>query len=192
MARPTHPVPLQVARVSCTRRKTFAAPADRVFELASPIGEYEWIDGWRCELVHPPSGAMEKGCVFRERLSAPFLLRRPGRTTWVVARHEPAALEVEFVLFLAGAALASLVFEGERLGADSSAFTWTFTLTALSASSGKLVDAGRIEAMVGFLSDALVHYCETGKILPMGEALRRHGVRHGAGLLGLLRRIGLA
>ncbi len=46
--------------------------------------------------------------------------------------------------------------------------------------------------MVGFPSDALQHYCETGAILPMGEALRRRGVRHGAGLLGLLRWIGLA
>jgi hypothetical protein len=135
---------------------------------------------------------MEEGCIFHERLTTPFLLRRPGRTTWVVTRHDPATLEVEFLVFLGGAALASLVVDGERLGTDRCAFTWTFTLTALSPSSGKLVEARRVDAMVGFLSEALAHYCETGKILAKAELLREHGFNHGSFILNVLQKLGLA
>lgn len=192
MTRPAALVPPPIASVSCTRRRAIAAPAERVFSLASPLGEYDWIDGWRCDLVFPPSGAMQEGCVFNERLSAPFLLGRPGRTTWVVTRHDPATLDVAFLVFVGGAALARLDVKGERLGANGCAFTWTFALTALSEREGTLVDRPRVEALVGFLSEALARYCETGALLRRDELLRARGFRHGTRLLRLLRWLRLA
>lgn len=194
MSRPTRFVPPSIARIERTRRVAIAAPAGRVFELASPLGEYDWIDGWSCDLVYPPSGAMEAGCIFREPMSGPFLLGHPRPTTWVVVRHDATALEVAFHLHLGESALGELVVQGERLGDDRSAFTFRLVLTALSPGANRLVAeraAPRVEAMIGFLSAALEHHCETGGILSREALLREHGLRHGPWLLGVLRHLGL-
>ncbi len=195
MAAPTSLAPARIERISRTRRETIAAPAEHVFGLLSPVAEYDWIEGWSCEIVYPPSGTMEEGCTFHENMSAPFLLGRRGPTTWVVTRHTAPTLQVEFLLFLGRVALGKLAVTGEGIDSGSSAFSFAFTLTALSERSNRLVNAAtaqRVEAMVGFLARALKHYCETGRMLGKKQILRDHGFHHGPRLIGFLRKLGLA
>jgi len=45
----------------------FQAPPGKVFPLLCPLREYEWIEGWQCEMLHSDSGIAEKNCVFRTR-----------------------------------------------------------------------------------------------------------------------------
>src|SRR5512138_772202 len=68
-----------------------AADPDAVFPLLCPVREYEWIDGWRCELLHSLSGLVERGCIFATSYPP------EGRTLWVTSLHDPAARRVEFV-----------------------------------------------------------------------------------------------
>src|SRR5215472_2179246 len=41
------------------------AEPEAVFPLLCPVREYEWLDGWACEMVYSHSGFAEPGCVFR-------------------------------------------------------------------------------------------------------------------------------
>ncbi len=40
-----------------------AAPPERVFPLLCPTRETEWLEYWRCELIHSRSGFAEEGCI---------------------------------------------------------------------------------------------------------------------------------
>lgn len=67
-----------------------AAPS-AVFPLLCPVREYEWIEPWRCEMLHSTSGVAEKNCVFRTRM--------PGESSddvWVISHYEPN-VRIEFV-----------------------------------------------------------------------------------------------
>jgi hypothetical protein len=197
MSSPTLLVPPRIERISRTHEVSIAAPAERVFALTSPAGEYEWIEGWSCQMVYPPSGAMEEGCIFRERLSGPLLVGWPvGPTTWVVNRHSTATLEEEFHVFFARAALGRQKVTVRRTGSDSCALSIEFTLTALDERANRLVmrpaTARKVEGMVSYLGESLKHYCETGTMLDRYGFLRRRGLRHGPVIHGWLRRLGLA
>jgi predicted anti-sigma-YlaC factor YlaD len=102
---------------------------------------------------------------------------------------------VEFLLLLGPLALGKLAVTGEEIDSGSSAFSFAFTLTALSEPSSKLLNAAtaqKVEAMVGFLARALKHYCETGQMLGKEQAPGGHGFRRRPRSAGILRRLGLA
>lgn len=74
----------RVKRYQHDGRARVAAPPDAVFPLLCPVREYEWIDGWSCQLIFSDSGFVEDGCVFTTRLTG------EGPTVWVTTRHDPA------------------------------------------------------------------------------------------------------
>jgi hypothetical protein len=49
---------------------------EQVYPLLCPIREYDWIDGWQCELIASDSGFAEENCIFKTDLP-PF-----GKETW--------------------------------------------------------------------------------------------------------------
>ena len=73
------------------------APVDQVFPLASPIEEYRWIPGWKCNLIHCPNDKVELGTVFSEISSAPFLIGSfKGETTWTVVMYDQDHYKILF------------------------------------------------------------------------------------------------
>jgi uncharacterized protein YndB with AHSA1/START domain len=56
------------------------APPEAVFPLLCPVREYEWLEGWNCEMVYTKTGVAEENCVFKTPL---------GPSTWNVDRYEP-------------------------------------------------------------------------------------------------------
>ncbi|MBE9511655.1 MAG: hypothetical protein IMY71_12325 [Bacteroidetes bacterium] len=75
------------------------APVDQVFLLASPVEEYKWIPGWKCNLIHCPNDRVELGTIFSEISSAPFLIGSfQGKTTWTVVMHDPESYKIHFRL----------------------------------------------------------------------------------------------
>ena len=65
-------------------------PIDRVFPLFTPLGEKLWIGGWDPELLHPVSGEIGDGMVFRTG--------QGGDTTlWACVNWEPGAHRVRYV-----------------------------------------------------------------------------------------------
>jgi hypothetical protein len=72
---------------------TVASSPSEVFPLLCPVREYDWIDTWRCELVHTESGFAEQDCIFRTEVTG------SGTMTWVVSRYE-APVRIEFTCFV--------------------------------------------------------------------------------------------
>ncbi len=111
-----------------------AAPAGRLFPLLCPVREYEWIEGWTCQLVHTASGLVEPGCI--------FVTERPGgegTTTWVTTLHDPAARRVAFVRFTEGRRVVRMALHVEPLGAERCRLHITYDVSGIDA-------AGREEA----------------------------------------------
>lgn len=52
-------------RASITAERTFTTSPETLFRLLCPTTEYDWVPGWRCELLHSESGYAEFNAVFR-------------------------------------------------------------------------------------------------------------------------------
>lgn len=43
---------------------TINHPASEIFPLLCPTREYDWIEGWECDLLYSESGIAEQDCIF--------------------------------------------------------------------------------------------------------------------------------
>ena len=76
---------------------TINAPVEIAFPLVCPVREYDWIPGWKCNLLYCPGGRNEKGVVFEEKMSSPFLLNKiGGKTTWTTLLYDKVNYRVHF------------------------------------------------------------------------------------------------
>jgi hypothetical protein len=176
--------PLDVVRV--VHEDVIAAPVGVVFPLCCPVREYAWIPGWRCQLLHCPNDRVERGCRFREVLSAPFLLGAGrGWTTWTAIVHEPAEHKLHFRLdnevssSLYKIEMAAAAAGGTRVRLD---LAYHATCERGRAHVAQGADR-RIRGMLTLLSAMLKHYCERGVSLRI-PALARQVLRSDSLLLG--------
>ena len=102
-----------------TRARHFIVPAspEQVFPLLCPLLEYQWIPGWRCELLQSDSGVAEEDCVFRTDFAD------QGPMVWVVSRYEPPA-RIEFTCFVADSHVQRLKITLTAAG-DATRLDWT-------------------------------------------------------------------
>ncbi|MFT3847307.1 MAG: hypothetical protein QM739_01105 [Propionivibrio sp.] len=139
----------------------FAAAPGEVFPLLCPVREYEWIEGWQCEMIHSASGVAEAGAVFRTS----FAQDGPP-DTWVISRYEPPRA-IEFVRVNAWRAVHYAIhLEGEAAG--HSRWRWTQTLTGLGSEGDALVaavDAAAFAQKIAALETRLAHFLATGTML---------------------------
>lgn len=68
------------------------APAGSIFPLLCPVREYDWIPGWKCEMVYSESGLIERDCIFTTMLAG---LSKPE--VWTVSRYDPAGYRLGFI-----------------------------------------------------------------------------------------------
>ena len=136
------------------------APPDRAFPLLCPVREYDWLEDWRCEVLHTASGLAEEGCIFRTRLTP------DGQMTWIVSRYE-APWRIEFSCFVPGSHTMRLKLELSSQGAGTT-LLWTREFTATDPAGQSWVaqrsDAER-HAQVERLERSLDHYLRTGTML---------------------------
>jgi len=138
-----------------------AFAAEQVFPLLCPVREYDWIEGWQCELVQSVSGLVERDCVFVTAF--PGL----GREVWHTTRHEPSRL-VEFVRVGVHCSLRYSI-ELRPAGAGTR-MTVRQAWVALDSEGEKLVRAlppNQVQLHWDFLSRALAHYLATGNMLAL-------------------------
>jgi hypothetical protein len=151
------------------------APMKSLFPLACPVEEYKWIDGWDFELVYSECGAMEKQCIFNERLTGGFLFAAPDlETTWIVCEHDRERYVMRAVLLIGDRAAAMFEVEGRERDEASAQVVWSYTITGRSEAGNQALAAlepGRIDTMLGVLAKSFRHYGETGKKLPSADAL---------------------
>ena len=143
--------------VSADMHVPFAA--EDIWPLLCPVREYDWIEAWKCDVVHSASGVNELGCVFRTDFPTEV-----GQETWVTSRYEPAS-RLEFVRMNEARAIR---FEITLIsGGTGTKLTWTQHVTPLNRAGEEYVK-GKPEAFaaqMAALKTLLVHYLETGKML---------------------------
>ena len=165
------------ARKTGRHEETIKATMEKLFPLACPVAEYKWIDGWDFEMVYSECGAMEKHCIFRERLTGAFLFADPDlETTWAVCDNDRDARWLRAVLLLGDRAAGMFEVNGQEHDKGSTKVTWNYTITGLNDDANEALAAlepGKIDAMLGFLGKSLKHYCETGEKLPAKDALEQ-------------------
>ena len=142
-----------------------AVSAADVFPLLCPMREYDWIEHWRCEVLHTESGVAERGCVFRTDFPD------GGRETWTVCRHEPPH-GISFVRTgMRRTTLYDIDLTDEADGGCS--LVWRQDITGLEESAGRGLavpnEAGYAERM-RLLERMLGHYLATGTMLRTGAA----------------------
>ncbi len=141
-----------------------SSPPERVFPLLCPVREYEWIETWKCEVVHSKSGFAELDCVFKTH-------RGNVEDVWTVSRYEPNEL-IEFVVssvFRVMRYRFTLSPEGKR----ATRIVIEQTATALNGDGERYVDDPHFTLHMKTLEIMLSHYLTTGKMISNEEALRR-------------------
>jgi len=145
-----------------TRDSTFTVPAppERVFPLLCPVREYDWIPGWRCELLHSVSGVAEADCVFRTDFPD------AGPMTWVVSRYEPPA-RIEFTCFVPDSHVQRLKI-ALAAAAGGTRLDWVHHWLAVGPQGDAWIAGQPPEAhakKMDNLRRLLTHYLTTGKML---------------------------
>lgn len=144
----------------------FEAPPGRVFPLLCPVREYEWIEPWRCEMLHSDSGIAEKNCVFRTRFPG-----EPSDDVWVISRYEPD-IRIEFVRVNALRVI-SLAITLTDNGDGTTRAVNDQLIVGLTEEGNRsldgMADSFSFEMRMG--EAMLNHYLSTGKQLPMQEAV---------------------
>jgi hypothetical protein len=77
------------ASIDLTGGFAVSAPADRTFELFSPLGEKRWVPGWDPELLHPPGVEWARGLIFRTQ-------EEQGEAVWMVILLDRQGHDVEY------------------------------------------------------------------------------------------------
>jgi hypothetical protein len=70
----------------------FNGNSKKIFSLLCPTREYDWINGWKCDLLYSDSGYAEELCIFKTDLPS-F-----GPETWICSRYEPNSL-IHYIRF---------------------------------------------------------------------------------------------
>lgn len=138
------------------------APGDRVFPLLCPTREYEWVDGWKCDLIWSESGFAEPHCVFTtdfEREDAPEV--------WVVCRYEPGE-GLSFIHTAPGFKTGRLDLSLEDGPDNTCRLQWTWAYTGLSRDGNDWIDNWTddvFQTEVSIIEKELNHYLTTGAML---------------------------
>lgn len=156
----------------CVLPVSIDAPANEVFPLASPIEEYKWIPGWKCDLQHCPNDTVELGVVFGEIFSAPFLVGNiSGVTTWTTVFYDPEDYCIHFRLENKHSTSVYKI-EFEDNGERNTGGKLDFTYTAKTPKGNRLVENGvetKLNIMLTVLRAELKYYAENKALIPASE-----------------------
>jgi hypothetical protein len=162
-----HGAPVLAARRVFDFESVHQAPAAVVFPLLCPVREYDWIEDWRCQVLHSESGVAEEDCLFVTDVE--------GCSTWVVTAHEPPA-RVEFCIFNEREVVARLKIRLEATEGGGCRLCWRRIYTAVGPHGTEVVEAldpHEVEMRMLVLVARLDHW------LTHGEPLLREPGREG-------------
>lgn len=144
----------------------FQAPPGKVFPLLCPVREYEWIEPWKCEMLHSDSGIAEKCCVFRTRM--------PGESSddvWVISRYEPDK-RIEFVRVNALRTMCLSITLTDNGDGTTRAVNEQLLVGLTEQGNGALGAMAEGFSFEMRMGEAMLnHYLTTGKKLPLKDAV---------------------
>ena len=145
-----------------------AAPVHEVFLLVCPVMEYEWIRGWKCQIIHRPNGINEKDVVFKEKMSSPFIMGSiGGKTTWTTLLHDTTDYRIHFRW---DNKISTSLYKIEMFpaGKDSTKCVLDLVFKIKNEKGIKTLNDNtkyKIEFLIAGLGSMLKYYCESGNML---------------------------
>lgn len=146
-----------------TATQHLLAPPDKVFPLLCPTREFDWIQPWKCRMVHSGSGFAELDYIFVTDFP------NEGEDVWVVSVYRPNE-EIQFVRFN----VRRVIRYGITLSDDGDGTTtahWKQVITGLNEEGNRLLAGLTDEAYqqkISVLERLLNHYLTTGEMLRGG------------------------
>jgi hypothetical protein len=144
--------------MTCTQH--LLGSPDRVFPLLCPTREYDWIEPWKCRMVHSESGFAEQDGIFVTDFP------NEGEDVWVVSVYRPNQ-EIQFVRFNGRRVIRYSIMLTDN-GDGTTRAEWKQVLTGLDEEGNRLVASVTDEAFrqkILGLEQRLNHYLATGKML---------------------------
>mgnify|MGYP000851688843 CR=1 FL=1 len=135
--------------------------AEKVFPLLCPMREYDWIDGWICELVASESGFAEENCIFKCDL--PIW----GKETWYILNFETGR---GWTAIRTGEHISTRIDLSLNEENGSTIFRAEFLLTATDPEGNVQIGNFPDEFAYQFcsrLGRMLDYYIENGKAMPL-------------------------
>lgn len=139
------------------------APPDKVFPLLCPTREYEWIEPWKCRMVHSESGFAEQDCIFVTDFP------NEGEDVWVVSVYRTNE-EIQFVRFNGRRVIRYSITLTDN-GDGTTTAEWNQVITGVNEEGNRLLEGQTDEAYqqkISVLERRLNHYLTTGEMLRGG------------------------
>lgn len=153
----------QYERKVITHRQTFDTTADKLFSLLCPTTEYDWMDGWHCELVYSQSLYHEYNAIFKTNY---FNMEE----VWVVSHFQPNRI-IEFVRVSEHVSVKVDARICDNLDGTCTG-DWIINATALTEQGNEALRQMKPEdEPIGVLIDALDHYVKHDAIKPLPEGI---------------------
>ncbi len=137
---------------------------DRIFPLLCPAREYDWVETWKCELIHSDSGFAEQDCVFKTR-------HEDVEEVWTVVRYEPDRL-IEF-LVSSKYRVMRYRFTLSPDGQDRTRIDIEQIATSLNREGDHNVEDPHFAFHMKTLEIMLDHYLNTGNMIAGSEAVEK-------------------
>lgn len=141
----------------------FDATPDDVFPLLCPTAEFDWMEGWHCEMVYSKSLLQEYNAIFKTDY---FI---PGEV-WVVSQFQPNRI-IEFVRVSKNLSVKVDARICDNLDGTCTG-NWIVNITALTEPGNVVLKNLKPEdEPIGILVDALAHYVENGAVKPLPDGI---------------------
>ncbi len=163
-----YPAALQNKRVEKMHTIEIKSTPGKIFPLGCPVEELRWTPNWEYDLVYSKSGINENNGIFTEKMSGPVLFGKPVTTSWVTTLSDEDKGRVQWLLIAEDKAVIKWNFSMRETGTNRTTATWNLVFTALDDETNQLTEKDieeRLTLILSFISGALKHYCETGKII---------------------------
>jgi len=159
----------RATRFQVTHEEKIKTTPDACFALACPVEELKWINNWQFDMIYSDSGRNEINCIFREDMSAAFVLNVPGLSTyWQTTLYDAAEHRFHALLMYGDKATGKFEWEVKDDGDGICSAIWNLTYTALNQEGNDIADESlkdRMSLMLDFLAKSGKHYLETGEML---------------------------
>ena len=153
----------QYLRRVITHTQKFATTPDKLFPLLCPTTEFDWMDGWHCELVYSKSLYHEYNAIFKTNY---FNMDE----TWIVSHFEPDRV-IEFVRVSEHMSVTVDARICDNLDGTCTG-SWIVNATALTHQGNTALQHMQPEdEPIGILIDALDHYITHDSIKPLPEGI---------------------
>ena len=120
-------------------------------------------------MIYSDSGKNEINCIFREDMSAAFVLNVPGLSTyWQTTLYNAAGHRFHALLMYGAKATGKFEWEVKDVGDGICGGTWNLTYTALNQEGNDIADESlkdMMSLMLAFLAKSGKHHLETGETL---------------------------